>query len=169
MSVPSPSDIQQRKSRNRLSSSHHYYIKKERQRKMPFLFYIYYASFIYVMPPRCYYYAILVIIIMPPPLRYVMPSRHRSLGFYQAPLSPSLSPLSHFRAEFGSPVFCICQLSCRFPPFSPFLLIFSISAPVRLIFVKLTPKIRLFQKKKLRKIWWVQKKAVLLHSLSGKR
>ncbi len=107
---------------------------------MPFLFlYICYASFIYMSCRP-------VVIIMPSSLRYVMPSCPRSLGFYQAlPLSPSLS-LSHFRAEFGSPVFCICQLSCRFRPFLPFLLIFSMSAPVRLIFIKQTPKIRLFLK-----------------------
>ena len=142
MSVPSQFDIRQRKSRNKLSSSHHYYIKKERQRKMPFLFYIYIMPLLYMSCRP-------VVIIMPSSLRYVMPPRHRSLGFYQAPLSPSLSFSSRVRLAR----LCICQLSCRFPPFSPFLLIFSISAPVRLIFIKQTPKIRLFLKKKLRKIW----------------
>ena len=72
---------------------------------MSFLFYIYVMPLLYmscrpviiIMPPRCYYYAILVKIChaAPAPVRLVFTKRS---------LSPSL-PLSHFRAEFGSPVF----------------------------------------------------------------
>ncbi len=42
-----------------------------------------------------------------PPFAWFLPSAP------SLPLSLSL-PLSHFRAEFGSPVFCICQLSANY-------------------------------------------------------
>jgi len=94
-----------------------------------------------------------------------MPPRPRSLVFYQAPLSPSLSPSLIFEPSSARPSFVFadyladCQpIVSRFPPFSPFLLIFSISVPVRLIFVKQTPKIRLFLKKISEKFGGFRKK-----------